>query len=217
MKARFYLKILLQMLVVLVVTGCARAVSAYYPPKPGDSTNKTVYVVNSYGWHTSIVVAVQDIDPSLHLYDVAGDARYVEVGWGDETYYQATRTTSLMGMQALFWPTDSVLHVVLLDKDPAGSFPDAQIVALELSEGGFERLVEFIDNSFAVDQKGQLIRLGRGLYGDSYFYRAEGTFYFFRTCNTWTADVVRASGYPITTFSVVSADHVMKQLKEGER
>lgn len=203
--------------VVLAVTGCARAVHPYYPPKPGDSTNKTAYVINSYGWHTSIVLAVQDIEPSLHLYEAAGDASYVEVGWGDESYYQATRTTSLMGMKALFWPTDSVLHVVLLDKDPAGSFPDAQIVALELSEDGFDRLAEFIDSSFAVDEKGRLIRLGSGLYGNSYFYRAEGTFYFFRTCNTWTADVIRASGYPITAFSVVSADHVMKQLKEDKR
>jgi len=217
MKANFYLKSLLLTLVILAVTGCARAVPPYYPPKPGDSTNKTAYVVNSYGWHTSIVVAVADIDPSLHLYDAARDARYVEVGWGDESYYQATRTTSLMGMKALFWPTESVLHVVLLDKDPARSFPDAKIVALELSEGGFNRLVEFIDSSFALDQNGQLIRLGRGLYGNSYFYRAEGTFYFFHTCNTWTADVIRASGYPITSFSVVTTDHVMKQLKEEER
>ena len=200
---------------VILLAGCARPVAGLYPPEGSDV--RTVYVVNNYGWHTSIVVPGKDAAPYIRASDDFKDARYLEIGWGDEVYYQARKTTSAMGMKAIFWPTDSVLHVVALDAAPVLSSPDTEVVALSLSEKGFEKLAAFIDDSFAKDAKGEIIRLGSGLYGTSRFYRAKGTFYLFNDCNRWSADAIRAAGFPIITFSVITSAHVMQQLKLEER
>ncbi|WP_345976987.1 DUF2459 domain-containing protein [Sulfurimonas sp. HSL3-7] len=218
MESSRYLQGMLIMLVAfstILLTGCAKTVRTLYPPNPDRNDNKTVYVVNNYGWHTGIVLSRKDAAPYLHAFDDFKSARYLEIGWGDELYYQAKKITFWMSIRAAFWPTDSVLHVVALQDEPLAHFSDSDVVALELSNRGFIRLVEFIDNSFALDEKGEIITLGSGLYGTSRFYRAEGTFHLFNNCNTWSADAIRSSGFPISTFYVFSSDNMMYQLKQG--
>ncbi len=220
MESNRYLQGILILLIIFfsaLLTGCARPVDALYPPNPDRTDNKTVYVVNNYGWHTGIVLSRKDAEPYLHAFDDFKSAGYLEIGWGDEVYYQAKKITLWLSIRAAFWPTDSVLHVVALQNDPLEHFSDSEVVALELSNTGFIRLVEFIDKSFALDKEGEIITLGSGLYGTSRFYRAEGTFHLFNNCNTWSADAIRSSGFPISTFYVFSADNIIFQLKQGLR
>jgi uncharacterized protein (TIGR02117 family) len=217
MEFRYYLHAAVTSLMIFSITlstGCARPVDALYPPDPDRSDNKTVYVVNTYGWHAGIVIPKKDADPYLSAFDDFKDARYLEIGWGDAAYYQAKEITFWLTIRAAFWPTDSVLHVVALQAAPATHFSDSDVVALKLSEQGFIKLVEFIDNSFALDENREVVKLGSGLYGKSRFYRAKGTFYLFNNCNTWSADAIRASGFPISTFYVLTSDNMMYQLKQ---
>ena len=201
---------------IALLAGCAKPVDELYPPDPDGTENKTVYVVNNYGGHTGIVIPRKDAEPYMHSFDDFKNARYLEIGWGDAAYYQAKEITLWLSMRAAFWPTDSVLHVVALQNDPSVHYSESEVVVLELSKKGFIRLVEFIDNSFALDENREIIRLGSGLYGTSRFYRAEGTFYLFNNCNDWSADAIRASGFPISTFYVFKADNVMYQLRRNE-
>ena len=39
--------------------------------------------------------------------------------------------------------------------------------------------------------------LGRGLYGASLFYPANGHFSIFKVCNHWIADLLGAAGLPV--------------------
>ena len=194
--------------------GCARPDPALYPPDPDRSDNKTVYVVN-HGWHTGIVLRTQDALPHISLQDDMTASPYIEIGWGDETYYQAEDPTFGMGLKALFWPTDTVLHVVALSGEPASYFPGSEVKALLLSHRGFLNLVGYIDRSFTLDNA-QPVALGKGLYGNSRFYRANGTFHLFNNCNTWTAKAIRTSGFPISTFYAYTADNVLYQLRQAE-
>ena len=219
MECNCYLKGILTSLIIFsiaLLSGCTEPVSAFYPPDPNQTDNKTIYIVN-HGLHTGIVLPKKDADPYMHSFDDFKSARYLEIGWGDEAYYQAEKETLWMGIRALFWPTDSVLHVVAVENDPLVHFSDSGVVALELSKAGFIRLVEFIDNSFTPDEKGETVKLGSGLYGTSRFYRAEGTFYLFNNCNDWSADAIRSTGFPISTFYVLTAGNVMYQLEQAER
>ncbi len=202
---------------ITLFSGCAKPVHALYPPGPDQNDTKTVYVVNNYGDHTGIVIPRKDADPYMHAFNDFKSARYLEFGWGDAAYYQAKKITYWLSMRAAFWPTDSVLHVVAVENDPLVHFSDSGVVALELSKAGFIRLIEFIDNSFTLDEKGEIIKLGSGLYGKSRFYRAEGTFYLFNNCNDWSADAIRSSGYPISTFYILTAGNLMYQLEQAER
>ena len=219
MECNCYLKGILASLIIFsiaLLSGCTEPVSTFYPPDPDRTDNKTVYIVN-HGLHTGIVLPKKDADPYMHSFDDFKSARYLEIGWGDEAYYQAEKETLWMGIRALFWPTDSVLHVAALQTDPVAYFSNSEVVQLKLSKTGFIRLVEFIDNSFALNEKRQIIKLGSGNYGTSRFYRAEGTFHLFSNCNTWSARAIRSSGFPISSFYVFTGGNVMYQLKQDER
>ena len=218
MECKRYLQSILPSLsafAIFLVLGCSKPVSGLYPPSPDQNDTKTVYVVNAYGNHSGIVIPKKDAEPYMHALDAFKSARYLEIGWGDESFYPAEKVTFWLSMKAALWPTDTVMHVVGLQKDPLVHYPSSNIVALELSKKGFIRLVEFIDNSFTLDENGEVIKLGKGLYGASWFYRAEGTFYLFNNCNDWSADAIRASGFPISTLYVLKADNIMYQLRQN--
>ena len=199
-----------------LLTGCSKPVSTFYPPDPTNVIdNKTVYIVN-HGLHTGIVLPRQDAAPYMHSFNDFKSAWYLEIGWGDETYYQAKTNTLWMGISALFWPTDSVLHVAALQTDPLSYFAKNEVIQLKVSKRGFIRLVKFIHNSFALDEKKQMIRLGSGLYGRSRFYRAEGKFHLFNNCNTWSAKAIREAGFPINLNYIFTADDLTYQLKRSK-
>ena len=201
---------------IILLAGCAKPVGALYPPDQDQNDTKTVYVVNNYGDHSGIVISRKDAEPYMHALDEFKSARYLEFGWGDASFYPAEKITFWLSMKAGLWPTDAVMHVVALQKDPLVHYSSSNIVTLELSKKGFIRLVEFIDNSFTLDENGEVIKLGKGLYGESWFYRAEGTFYLFNNCNDWSADAIRASGFPISTLYVLKADNIMYQLRQNQ-
>ena len=210
--------ILIGLIVVplFLLVGCSKPISELYPPSPDQNDTKTVYIVNAYGNHSGIVIPKKEADPYMHVLEEFEGARYLEIGWGDASFYPAGKVTFWLSMKAALWPTDAVLHVVGLQKDPLVHYSSSNIVVLELSKKGFIKLLEFIDKSFTLDENGEVIKLGKGLYGESWFYQAEGTFYLFNNCNDWSADAIRASGFPISTFYVFKADNVMYQLRKNE-
>ncbi len=201
---------------IALLTGCTKSISEFYPPDPERTDNKTVYIVN-HGLHTGIVLPKQDAAPYMHAFNDFKSARYLEIGWGDEIYYQTDPNTLWMGIRALFWPTDSVLHVAALQTDPIAYFNNNKVLGLKLSKSGFIRLVEYIDSSFTLNKNRQVIRLQSGLYGTSKFYRAEEKFHLFNNCNTWSARAIRSSGFPINTCCIFTADDLIYQLKRRER
>ncbi len=71
-----------------------------------------------------------------------------------------------------------------------------------------------MSNAYYRDDKGDLIRLGKGLYGDSIFYRATGNYYLLKTCNVWTAKALRYAGCPVKPFYAVRAANVLAQTKK---
>ena len=56
-----------------------------------------------------------------------------------------------------------------------------------------------LDATFA-RSKGRFMpeELGRGLYGMSLFFRANGAFHLFNVCNHWIANLLDAAGVPTT-------------------
>ena len=181
---------------------------ALYPAPARDPTVR-VFVV-SHGYHAGIVL------PRATLADVASRRGYaaltavatrfapfafVEVGWGDEEFYRSVPTiasvTVPMAARALLLPGNrSVLHVVGLSYPPRAAFPLADIISLDLSAEGFDRLLARIDATFAPAAGVPAEDAGPGLYGPSRFYRARGTFNIFHVCNHWLADLLDAAGVP---------------------
>ena len=207
--AKWTLLSLAAAVVVLVVLTLASVRPGDRSLWPARGAATVAILVVSHGYHSGLVL------PRSQLIEVAGRRGHgalvlvgerfagfdsLEIGWGDEGFYREVPTTAALtvttALRALLWPGNpSVLHVVGIHADPRSMFPSSDMIGLELSLAGFEHLVDRLARSLA-QRSGEPSELGRGLYGTSLFYRANGNFHLLRVCNHWVADLLDAAGVP---------------------
>ncbi len=175
--------------------------------------NTTVFVV-SHGWHTGFVVPAKAMQRKIHGLNTRFQrASYIEFGWGDEQFYQASEITTGLTLRAILWPTESVIHAVGVPDNVAGFYQANQLETLCLKGEDFQALIEFIVNSFYRNKSGQVIPLQAGLYGDSQFYMGAGQYYLTNTCNSWTAKGLASAGFNISPVFKQTAGSIMNYLK----
>jgi uncharacterized protein (TIGR02117 family) len=203
------MSIVVVLLVVAVIASARSGDRSLWPPASGTPTTE-IHVV-SHGYHAGIVIprsALVD-QASRHGRTALGaiSTRFagfdrLEIGWGDEGFYREAPTvdslTVPLALRALLRPGNpSVLHVVGIPGDPGMVFVNSDVVRLELSTAGFDKLADKLDASFAREANGDLpAPLGPGLYGTSLFFRANGAFHLFNVCNHWVASLLDAAGVP---------------------
>ena len=183
------------------------------------------YVVSN-GWHVGVVVPAGRINALLpdikkrfekttpNSAVVMQEAHYYEIGWGDRGFYEAKEITTLMAFQAMFNSPGSVMHVVAVH-NPAKAFGNnkaSQVVKFCLSEAQLASLETYIVSSFKYDSNKQIISRRPGLYGDSQFYEATGTYHFLNSCNNWAAKALRSAGFDISPTFKLFASQVMNNL-----
>ena len=182
-----------QLLVAGLLHGCA--LQPVSTDAPAACRSPRALVLVSHGWHTGIVLERKDLVrlvPALAR-DI-GQEGLVEVGWGEERFYQARQTTVGMALRAVLQPNSSVLQVVPLPRPAREYFPQSDIAEIRLEEKGYQALVAFVAESFTQASVQELTRLSPSLYGNGWFYRAEGSFHAFNTCNTWVARAMEKGG-----------------------
>jgi uncharacterized protein (TIGR02117 family) len=197
---------------VLALAACTAAV----PPPAADEGLRTHTVrAISNGWHTAIVVERVDLVATglLPEADDFPDAAFLEFGWGDRVYYPAQEKTLGMALDAALTGTPAVMHMAGLARPPEQTYRDIEVVPVTLTEDGFRRLIGAIAGDFERPSGTRAAPVSRGLYRDSYFYNARGTFHLFNTCNTWTAGVLRTGGVDVSPSGVVTADEMMERLR----
>lgn len=190
---------------------CAGPVKSLYPPRAGK-TARTVYVINHGALHTGLAVRRSDIPrgtwPANRDYS---GCKYLEVGWGDDDGYRKPLTTGI-AVKALAGSKRTVLL-----SDGFGTLreklekPKFSVLEVDLSADGFARLCQHVEQTYALDEAGQPIRLGQG------WYRARGTYSAFRTCNTWVAIGLRKAGCPITPAYCLTPGPLLNQVRKFGR
>jgi uncharacterized protein (TIGR02117 family) len=206
---------------VALCAGCSGKPHVVEPAPGADDgpRNVTIYVV-SHGWHAGLVVPSDRIEAAIpDLKRRFGDRpAFYEIGWGDKGFYQAPEITSGLTLQALFWSTGAVLHVVALPADPREYFPGSKVSETCLTESEAGALNTFIASSFARrEDAGQVVRLARGIYGDSQFYDAVGRYYMINTCNKWTAKGLRSAGMDLLPDVKLTAGSVMRAVESHHK
>jgi uncharacterized protein (TIGR02117 family) len=191
---------------------CLACASPLAEPAFRGPVAKIASVVN-YGWHSSIVLKRAEISPRV-LAEIRDfpDADYLEFGWGDWDYYQAADPGVGLALKAAFGSSGSVLHVTGIKGAPGAYFPGSEIVEIPLSEEAFQRMIAFLASTFARPYAGAPAEARPGLDPRSKFYRANGRFHLFRTCNTWVAEALREAGLPVSSFTL-TAGGLMNQVK----
>ncbi len=190
----------------LLLTSCAGA------PLPPPGNTATVIVVDR-GWHTEIALPADALD---HRFDALRarfpGARNFTFGFGERLYVQKRDRTMFDALRALL-PSDGMVLVTALNTTPAAAFGADDAIPLAVSADGFAGVVDFISRSMQDNAAGAPDFVGEGPYPGSAFYASTLTYYGLFTCNTWTADALRASGVPVTADAVLFANQVMGQVR----
>lgn len=175
----------------------------------GEADGAVEVRVVSNGYHASLILpARNDVADWPAAFDPA-DARnapasagWIMLGWGDRAFYMETRTfadvqaTTLIG--ALLGLGDTALHVAWLDRPDL--FADAAVV--RLSPQRYAELVAVVQSRVARDAGGRaFVHLGKGYGQNDAFYRANGRYSPWYTCNEWVAETLRAAGVAVPVWA----------------
>ena len=193
-----------------VITCCTSSpVQPYVGTEP---RNEVIYVIAG-GWHTELVLPTAAIGGSLAaLKRGSTDARYLVFGWGARDYYMA-RDPGIEDLLRAAVPGPAVLLVIPLQVSPEAFAGAGNALAVALSRGGAERLLQFLWGYLAKDAEGAPRPIEVGPYPGSIFYASTGTFDLTHTCNTWTAEALIAAGVPVSSIGVVYSGQLLDQLR----
>lgn len=212
----------------LLLVGGVLTIAALMPRKWGSSATVTdcrfrIYVSGG-AMHTNLFVPVEtpvfDWRPHLDLNQVgkspAADYRYLQFGWGDRIFYTETPSWDQMNygsaLRALFAPGNTSA-LMLKGHATVPRYPQETLKGVCLQEADYLALMQFLQGAFETDDRGKPIRLGAGQDGDSSFYAAHGYYSVLRTCNSWTAEALRAANVNTPVWGGL-APAVMYHLKD---
>ena len=150
-------------------------------------------------WHTAIVFNAGELNSDLFReFNSFSQFSLIDIGWGDEEFYQYPRFDSGLAFKALFYPTPSTLRVEGINLTKEDYFDLSEIVIeLEVSDEQFKKICNYINKTFYINDAGETSILNKKAGGKIIFYKSNGSYHLFNTCNTWLAKALRESGIEI--------------------
>jgi uncharacterized protein (TIGR02117 family) len=170
--------------------------------------------VCSNGVHTDFVLPVQteEVDwstlflPRHYPSDVTG-FDHIGIGWGDLDFYRSTPAwrdfDTGIALRALIGLGPSALHVQY--RPGPGSNEDCRPV--EISVPQYRALADYVAGTLVSTEA----PAAPGYGVTDLFYRAQGRFSLFKSCNVWVGQGLRAAGLPTglwTPFSFQVLSHL---------
>jgi uncharacterized protein (TIGR02117 family) len=203
----------------------ALLLGAFLPTKwhyrtPSDCTYP-VYVSSVNHFHAELVVPVTtaafDWRSHLTLSQLGPSAdtyRYLSFGWGDRKFFMNSSYDPVSIFDTLFLPGPTVMHVWGHREKPSQLSPAFEVKQIWMGRAEYLKLMQFIDASFRHSIQGSAQYIRQGLYADSGFYEAVGSYSIVRTCNAWTAEALRQADVNTPVWAAL-APPIMKHLNSN--
>lgn len=174
-----------------------------------------VYLVKNY-WHTGIMFSVNE-ELISHIPAISNFAEYkfVDIGWGDEAFYQHPDPDYLLGAQAILVPTSSVIRMEGKNSSLNNIIEWSDFsIRFDLSNEQFLKLCKYIENSFEKDEHQNLFITSTKSSGRITFYKSHKKYHLFNTCNTWVAEALEESGFDISSSNVITAENLFEEVSK---
>ena len=189
---------------------------AVAPPATGAPGSSVTFFVIRRSWHTDIGFDVADLRPPLAaLRSALPRAHYLLFGFGDK-HYLMTHDRGIGRLLGALWPGEGLVLLTGLEATPEAVFGATSMVRLTVNATQTQALEQFVWRTFATDQ-GKAKVLAPGPYDDSLYYASAIRYSGLYTCNTWTAEALRATGLPVHTFGVELSSQVWRQVRRLAR
>ncbi len=198
--------LILMLFAASVVATTKSANPELFPPKPGEETIR-IFIV-SHGYHSGVILPVSALTRANSQFGLTATGSVLqrfagyealEIGWGDANFYRYAPYLSdvsvSMATKALFASDNkSVLHIVGLNESPRYTFPNSEILQVDLSTRGFFQMARFLDSAFLTSPDGSVRDAGAGLYGPSRFFEGRETFGIWNVCNHFVSKLLGEAG-----------------------
>lgn len=180
------------------------------------SSDKEIFLIKQR-WHTAIVLQTSDIDSNhFPIVNQFREYKMIDIGWGDEEFYQYPDFDWELAFKALFIPTPSTLRVEGISISRELYFDLSEIVVkLIVTDEQFIKILKYIDNTFYRNDNEEII-LSSKAGGQIIFYAAKGEYHLFNTCNTWLAKCLNNAGLNIKTDIILTEQLFQEAAKIGE-
>jgi uncharacterized protein (TIGR02117 family) len=182
-----------------------------------DTSEIKIFLVKQR-WHTGIVIETAKVDTAIWKeINHFKEYKYVDVGWGDEAFYQHPGFDLELAVKALFYPTPSTLQLegFNLSIEEYAEISDIAI-ELKISCRQFEKIIQYINDAYWRNAEGN-VHLQLERYGGSIkFYKANGNYHIFNTCNAWIARALNEAGLNIPD-DPIFAEELFKQAQHFGR
>ncbi len=154
--------------------------------------NKEVYL-STNGVHLDIIISINELNIELKEgLKFTQDEKYFSFGWGDENFYLNTPTWNDLtfgnAFKAMFLKSPTLIHLTKYKQIRK------YWTKVILSESELKKLNQFISESFKKDVSGNKIIIANSGYSiNDDFYKANGSFSCFKTCNSWVNKAFKES------------------------
>ena len=181
-----------------------------------DKDSIAIYLIKQY-WHTAIVVKRGDMDsllfPEVTLFN---KFNIIDIGWGDEEFYQHPGFDAGLAFKALFYATPSTLRIEGIGISKELYFDISEIVIrIAITKQQLDEILIFISNTLYRDNYGNPVLLSETGLGRIMFFKANGEYCLFNTCNTWLAKGLKQAGLKITDDIILTEELFNEAAKIG--
>jgi hypothetical protein len=196
-----------------LLEGCAAHEPNRIALEPPPAHARSIFVV-AHRYHSGLAVRARNVPeaawPARRDFP---NADYLEVGWGEREYYATENPTLSIILHAVFVPSLSAIHVVPVSGSLTRYFLDSEIIELEVPQAGFERMVDFIRDTYELDANGEPIIVASGPHDPGRFYGSWRKLRRSEYRHVWGARAVAAAGLPVHSEEATTVGRLLRQVR----
>ncbi len=158
-----------------------------------NDSNKSIFLTTN-GVHMDIVIPKKNID-SLLLSGIkhSKTENYLAFGWGEENFYLNTPNwgdlTFKNAFGAMFLKNSTLVHITRYQNK------ENDWIEIKVTESELKKMYSYLFETFVLNENGgKIILENKGYTLRDDFYKANGSFSCFKTCNSWVNSGFKNSG-----------------------
>ena len=196
---RFFL-VLITLIVIYFILAIVLSLFSSNKKELNCIQSEKIYITSN-GIHLDIIIPYNSLSDKLkENLQISDRLKYISFGWGDKEFYFNTPTWSDLTFsttfKALFLKSESAMHVTFY------SSIYTNWKKINLCKIQIEDLNLYIENSFKKDYNDKFVKINvSGYSSNDFFYEANSSFSFYRTCNVWVNEALKNSNIKTSIWS----------------